>query len=93
MSNDVVRSEENVQLIHFAFPQRSIFLNVHVIHDDVEIISPVVEFGRVGLLQRILDGQRVETESLQNREGALVRLVDKVHPEERAAISDEFGEF
>jgi len=66
---------------------------MHVIEDDIEIFAPIVEFWGVGLLQGILDRERMEAKTCQNGEAALGRFVRKIHPEKPAAVFDEFGKF
>jgi len=66
---------------------------VHVIEDDIKIITPIVQFWGVGLLQGILDCEWMEAKARQNGEAGFGWFVRKIHPQKPAAVFDEFGKF
>jgi hypothetical protein len=42
MCDKIVLSEEDIQFVDLGFPPFTVFRKVHVIENDIEVVSPVV---------------------------------------------------
>ena len=66
------------------------------VEDEVEVIAPVVDLGDVGLLERVLDRQRVEVEDVaEQRLDLAVRgrlAVLDIDPERPVRVVDRLGD-
>src|SRR5688500_5831858 len=93
MADDIILPKEDIQLIHFGFPMILMRANIHIIENDIEVISPVVQFWHMGLLKRVIDCQIVKAKGFQDREAGLRGFTCKIDPKKSASIAYEFWEF
>ena len=63
MGNDIVLPQENIQFIHFGFPVSPFASSIHVIENNIQVFSPVIQFGDVSFLQGIIDCQGVKAKA------------------------------
>ena len=94
VGHQVVGAEEDVELVE----PEAVGPGVEIdrVEDQVEVVAPVVHLGHVGVLERVLDGQRVEMEDVaQRRLDPLIRVrfgVFDVDPEGPLAILERLAD-
>src|SRR5688572_33358554 len=54
VGDDIVLPEEDIQLIHLGLPMILMWTDVHIVENDIEIISPVVQFWYMGFLKCVI---------------------------------------
>ncbi len=92
VGDQVIRPEEGVELV-----RRERVLGLRVVLDgmdrQVKVVAPVVELGHVRFLQRVVDGQGVEAEDLeQDRLTRLGRFAGEIQPDHSRRLSQQTGE-
>ena len=94
IGDQVVPAEEDVELVE----PELVGLGVEVdrVEDQVEVFAPVVHPGDVGLLQRVLDRQRVEVEDVAEQRldlalGGRLAVLD-IDPGRPGAVLDRLGD-
>jgi hypothetical protein len=92
MGDDVIAAKEDIQLFCLRFEYPFFLFIFHYIEDNVDIVTPVVYLWGVGLLQGIVNGERMKTETAQDRLSLFDGFIDEIHPEDAFSIPQEAGE-
>lgn len=93
VGNDVVTPEEDIQFIYLRVEDAIFLFVIHHIEYHIDVIPPVIDFGSVGLLQGIVNGKGMKTETAQDRLRLFRRFADEIDPEHTFSITKEPREF